>query len=112
MHGNSSRHRHGLQGHTSKRARQILLFVISRRCSAHSAHSALLAAHELSWPVNCRWLYVEDLFMSQLQNTLAGEQASTNQTAPANNIIDTAIGAGIFTTLAAGIKAAGLTSTL
>jgi hypothetical protein len=31
--------------------------------------------------VNCRWLYVEDLFMSQLQNTLPGERASTNQTA-------------------------------
>jgi uncharacterized surface protein with fasciclin (FAS1) repeats len=50
--------------------------------------------------------------MSQLQNTLAAERASTNQTAPENNIIDTAIGAGIFTTLAAGIKAAGLTGTL
>jgi uncharacterized surface protein with fasciclin (FAS1) repeats len=50
--------------------------------------------------------------MGQLKGTLAGEQAGTNQTAPANNIIDTALGAGIFTTLAAGIKAAGLTGAL
>jgi uncharacterized surface protein with fasciclin (FAS1) repeats len=71
-----------------------------------------LAAYELSWPVNFRWLYVEVLFMSQSKNTLAGEQAGTNHTAPAKNIVDTAIGAGNFTTLAAGFKAAGLTGTL
>ena len=50
--------------------------------------------------------------MSQSKNTLAGEQASTNHTAPAKNIVDTAIGAGNFTTLAAGFKAAGLMGTL
>ena len=50
--------------------------------------------------------------MSQSKGTLAGEQAGTQQTAPAKNIVDTAIGAGIFNTLAAGIKAAGLAGTL
>ena len=50
--------------------------------------------------------------MSQAKSTLTGEQASTNYTAPAKNIVDTAIGAGNFSTLAAGIKAAGLTDTL
>jgi uncharacterized surface protein with fasciclin (FAS1) repeats len=50
--------------------------------------------------------------MSQSYSVPASDHASTNQTAPAKNIVDTAIGAGIFTTLAAGIKAAGLTSTL
>jgi uncharacterized surface protein with fasciclin (FAS1) repeats len=49
--------------------------------------------------------------MSQSKSTLAGERAGTNQ-APAKNIVDTAIGAGNFTTLAAGIKAAGLTEML
>ena len=50
--------------------------------------------------------------MSQSKNTLAGEQAGTNHTAPAKNIVDTSIGAGNFTTFAAGIKAAGLTDAL
>ena len=50
--------------------------------------------------------------MSQAKSTLTGKQASTNYTAPAKNIVDTAIGAGNFSTLAAGIKAAGLTDTL
>src|SRR5450631_3858788 len=81
-------------------------------CGAHSAYSAPLAAYELSWPVNFRWLYVEDLFMSQLENTLAGEQASTHRTASAKNIVDTAIGAGNFKTLVAALKAAGLADTL
>src|ERR1700731_1096060 len=81
-------------------------------CGAHGLLSAPLAAYELSWPVNSRWLYVEGLFMSQAKSTLTGEQASTNRTAPQKNIVDTAIGAGNFTTLAAGIKAAGLTDTL
>jgi uncharacterized surface protein with fasciclin (FAS1) repeats len=49
--------------------------------------------------------------MSQSKSTLAREQAGTNHSAPAKNIVDTAIGAGNFTTLAAGIKAAGLTDT-
>ena len=47
--------------------------------------------------------------MSQPKSALTGAQAGTNHTAPAKNIVDTAIGAGNFTTLAAGIKAAGLT---
>jgi uncharacterized surface protein with fasciclin (FAS1) repeats len=90
---------------------KILLLVSGRTCNAHSAYSAPLAAYELSWPVNFRWPYVEGLFMSQQKSTLTGEEASRN-TAPAKNIVDTAIGAGNFTTLAAGIKAAGLTDML
>src|ERR1700675_1995977 len=89
----------------------MLLFVIGRRRGARGAYSAPLAAYELSWPVNSRWLYVEGLFMSQSKSTLAGELASTKHTAPVKNIVDTAIGAGNFTTLAAGIKAAALTAT-
>src|SRR6202051_549605 len=81
-------------------------------CGAHGLHSAPLAAYELSWPVNSRWLYVEGLFMSQSNSTLTGEKTSTQQTAPAKNIVDTTIEAGIFTTLAAGLKAAGLTDIL
>jgi uncharacterized surface protein with fasciclin (FAS1) repeats len=50
--------------------------------------------------------------MSQSKSAPAGEQAGTKHTAPAKNIVDTAIGAGNFTTLAAGFKAAGLTDTL
>src|SRR5450631_4352366 len=49
--------------------------------------------------------------MSQ-SKTVSGTQASTNNTPPAKNIVDTAIRAGNFTTLTAGIKAAGLTDTL
>src|ERR1700724_2494047 len=81
-------------------------------CGAHGLHSAPLAAYELSWPVNFRWLYVEGLFMSQSKSTLAGEQTSTHSTAPVKNIVDTTIDAGNFTTLAAGLKAAGLTDIL
>jgi uncharacterized surface protein with fasciclin (FAS1) repeats len=50
--------------------------------------------------------------MNQPKSTTAGEQAGTNRNAPAKNIVDTAIGAGNFTTLGAGIKAAGLTDIL
>src|ERR1700685_2042766 len=50
--------------------------------------------------------------MSQSKSTSAGEQTSTRHTGPAKNIIDTAIGAGNFTTLTAGLRAAGLTDTL
>lgn len=50
--------------------------------------------------------------MNQSKNTTAGEQAGAHRSAPARNIVDTAIGAGNFTTLAAGIQAAGLTDTL
>jgi len=50
--------------------------------------------------------------MSQSKSTLAGEQTSTNPTAPVKNIVNTMIDAGNFTTLAAGLKAAGLTDIL
>jgi uncharacterized surface protein with fasciclin (FAS1) repeats len=50
--------------------------------------------------------------MEQLKNTSANQQASTPRAAPSKNIVDTAIAAGNFTTLVAGIKAAGLTDTL
>jgi uncharacterized surface protein with fasciclin (FAS1) repeats len=43
---------------------------------------------------------------------LVGEQTSTPRAAPVMNIVDTTIDAGNFTTLAAGLKAAGLTETL
>jgi len=46
--------------------------------------------------------------MSQSNNTLTGQQTST----PVKNIVDTTIDAGNFTTLAAGLKAAGLTDIL
>jgi uncharacterized surface protein with fasciclin (FAS1) repeats len=39
-------------------------------------------------------------------------EQSKNTSAPTKNIVDTAIAAGHFTTLVAGIKAAGLTDTL
>lgn len=50
--------------------------------------------------------------MDQSKSVPATEAARNNQTAPAKNIVDTAIGAGNFTTFAAGIKAAGLTDAL
>ena len=50
--------------------------------------------------------------MSQLNSTLAGEKTSINPAAPVKNIVDTMIDAGNFTTLAAGLKAAGLTDIL
>ena len=50
--------------------------------------------------------------MSQSKSTLAGEQTSTHSTAPVKNIVDTTIDAGNFTTLAAVLKAAGLTDIL
>jgi uncharacterized surface protein with fasciclin (FAS1) repeats len=50
--------------------------------------------------------------MSQSKSTLADEQISTPHTAPVKNIIDMTIDAGNFTTLAAGLKAAGLTDIL
>ena len=46
--------------------------------------------------------------MSQSNNTPTGQQTST----PVKNIVDTTIDAGNFTTLAAGLKAAGLTDIL
>ena len=50
--------------------------------------------------------------MSQSKTTLTGEQTSTNSTAPVKNIVDTVTDADQFTTLAAGLKAAGLSNTL
>ena len=50
--------------------------------------------------------------MSQSKSTLAGEQTSTDSNAPVKNIVDTTIDAGNFTTLTAGLKAAGLTDVL
>jgi uncharacterized surface protein with fasciclin (FAS1) repeats len=50
--------------------------------------------------------------MSQSNSTLTGEKTSTHHTAPVKNIVDTTIDAGNFTTLAAGLKAAGLTDIL
>ena len=50
--------------------------------------------------------------MEQSKNTSANQQPSTPRAAPSKNIVDTAIAAGNFTTLVAGIKAAGLTDTL
>jgi uncharacterized surface protein with fasciclin (FAS1) repeats len=50
--------------------------------------------------------------MSQSTTTLTGEQTSTNSTAPVKNIVDTVTDADQFTTLAAGLKAAGLSNTL
>ena len=50
--------------------------------------------------------------MSQSNSTPTGQQTSTHHTAPVKNIVDTTIDAGNFTTLAAGLKAAGLTDIL
>ena len=50
--------------------------------------------------------------MEQSKNTSAKQQASTPRAAASKNIVDTAIAAGNFTTLVAGVKAAGLTDTL
>ncbi len=50
--------------------------------------------------------------MEQSKNASANQQASTARAAPSKNIVDTAIAAGNFTTLVAGIKAARLTDTL
>jgi uncharacterized surface protein with fasciclin (FAS1) repeats len=50
--------------------------------------------------------------MNQSTNSSANQPDSTNYTAPSRNIIDTAITAGNFTTLLAGIKTAGLSDKL
>jgi uncharacterized surface protein with fasciclin (FAS1) repeats len=50
--------------------------------------------------------------MDQSKSVPARDTARNSTTAPANSIIDTVIGAGNFTTFAAGIKAAGLTNEL
>jgi uncharacterized surface protein with fasciclin (FAS1) repeats len=50
--------------------------------------------------------------MEQSRNTSANPQSNFNASDATKNIVDTAIAAGNFTTLVAGIKAAGLTDTL
>lgn len=50
--------------------------------------------------------------MDQLKSVPAGEAARNTNTAPTKNIVDTVIAAGHFTTFAAAIKAAGLSSEL
>jgi uncharacterized surface protein with fasciclin (FAS1) repeats len=50
--------------------------------------------------------------MEQSKSTSANPQAMIDNPRPTKNIVDTAIAAGNFTTLVAGIKAAGLTDTL
>jgi uncharacterized surface protein with fasciclin (FAS1) repeats len=50
--------------------------------------------------------------MEQSKNTSANPQGHSARSGPTKNIVDTAIAAGNFTTLIAGIKAAGLTDTL
>ena len=47
--------------------------------------------------------------MDQAKSIPAGEAARNSNTAPAKNIVDTAIAAGNFTTFVACVKAAGLT---
>jgi uncharacterized surface protein with fasciclin (FAS1) repeats len=50
--------------------------------------------------------------MEQSKSTSANPQGMIDNPRPTKNIVDTAIAAGNFTTLVAGIKAAGLTETL
>jgi uncharacterized surface protein with fasciclin (FAS1) repeats len=50
--------------------------------------------------------------MEQSKNISANPQGNLSPSGPTKNIVDTAIAAGNFTTLVAGIKAAGLTDTL
>ena len=50
--------------------------------------------------------------MDQAKSVPARDSARNSATAPAKSIIDTLIGAGNFTTFAAGIKAAGLPDAL
>jgi uncharacterized surface protein with fasciclin (FAS1) repeats len=50
--------------------------------------------------------------MEQSNNTSANNQGSRAYTPPSKNLIDAAAAAGHFTSLLAGVKAAGLTDTL
>jgi uncharacterized surface protein with fasciclin (FAS1) repeats len=50
--------------------------------------------------------------MEQSKNAPVGQTGGSTHTGPTKNIVDTATAAGNFTTLIAGIKAAGLTDTL
>jgi uncharacterized surface protein with fasciclin (FAS1) repeats len=47
--------------------------------------------------------------MNESKSASAGQHGSTTHTAATKNVVDTAIAAGNFTTLVAGIKTAGLT---
>jgi uncharacterized surface protein with fasciclin (FAS1) repeats len=50
--------------------------------------------------------------MEQTKNTAAHASAGSTRTPPTMNLVDTAVAAGNFTTLIAGLKAAGLVETL
>jgi uncharacterized surface protein with fasciclin (FAS1) repeats len=50
--------------------------------------------------------------MEQSKSTSANTQGSSTYTTPSKNLVDAAFAAGHFTSLLAGIKAAGLTDTL
>src|SRR5580693_5413353 len=50
--------------------------------------------------------------MNESKNTSAGQQGSSHYTPPSKNLVETVVAAGNFTTLVAGIKAAGLGDTL
>jgi len=50
--------------------------------------------------------------MEQSKTTSTSPQSNNAHASPSKNIVDTAIAAGNFTTLVAGLKAAGLTDTL
>ncbi|MGA2191039.1 MAG: fasciclin domain-containing protein [Steroidobacteraceae bacterium] len=50
--------------------------------------------------------------MEQSKNASANQQSGSSQTTPSKNIVDSAISAGNFTTLVAGLRSAGLTETL
>jgi uncharacterized surface protein with fasciclin (FAS1) repeats len=50
--------------------------------------------------------------MDQSNSRATGEAAKSTNTAPTQNIVEAAIGAGNFTTFAAAVKAAGLTDAL
>jgi uncharacterized surface protein with fasciclin (FAS1) repeats len=50
--------------------------------------------------------------MNESKTTSAGQQGSSTYTPPSKNLLETVTAAGNFTTLVAGIKAAGLSDTL
>jgi uncharacterized surface protein with fasciclin (FAS1) repeats len=85
---------------------------VDRTRSDKGAYFDPSAEYELRWLANSRWSYVEVEFMDQSKSVPARDSGRNISTAPAKNIIDTVIGAGNFTTFAAGIKAAGLTDSL
>jgi uncharacterized surface protein with fasciclin (FAS1) repeats len=54
----------------------------------------------------------QGIFMDQLRSVPATEGARDNTTGPANDILNTVIGAGNFTTFVSSVKSAGLTDAL